>query len=43
MKTVFTRFFENGIILEQSIYKNNDTTALPFKDAQGNVVSKGLF
>jgi antitoxin component YwqK of YwqJK toxin-antitoxin module len=29
IKTVFTRFSENGIILEQSIYKNNEYNGLP--------------
>jgi antitoxin component YwqK of YwqJK toxin-antitoxin module len=38
------KFSENGIILEQSIYKNNEYNGpATFKDAQGNVVSKDYF
>jgi antitoxin component YwqK of YwqJK toxin-antitoxin module len=43
IKRSLQEFSENGIILEQSIYKNNEYNGLAtFKDAQGNVVSKDI-
>jgi hypothetical protein len=43
MKTVFTRVSENGIILEQSIYKNNEYNGLPLSKMRRQRSSKGLF
>jgi hypothetical protein len=44
MKNGLYKVFENGIILEQSIYKNNEYNGpATFKDAQGNVVLKDYY
>jgi antitoxin component YwqK of YwqJK toxin-antitoxin module len=44
IKTVFTRVFENGIILEQSIYKNNEYNGLAtFKDARQRSFKRTIF
>jgi antitoxin component YwqK of YwqJK toxin-antitoxin module len=41
---LYKSFSENGIVLEQSFYKNNEYNGpATFKDAQDNVISKGLF
>lgn len=40
----YKKYSENGIILEESIYKNNEYNGLAiFKDPDGSLVSKGKF
>ena len=42
--TLVTKGIENGVLIEESIYKNNQYNGVAvFRDIEGNLVSKGNF
>jgi antitoxin component YwqK of YwqJK toxin-antitoxin module len=40
---VYKKYAENGIVLEETTFQNNDITDHDFKDADGNVSKGSLY